>query len=62
MFQASLNYYTNLDSIWEWLHPFCSHSVVGSLKEPKHAHMTFLVAKIVSLTIQLPKQAFTHLT
>ena len=32
---ACLNYQTKLDSIWEWLCPFCSHSQVGSLKEPK---------------------------
>ena len=30
-----LNQKIRLDSVWEWLCPFCSKSQVGSLKEPK---------------------------
>ena len=29
------NQKTRLDSVWEWLRPFCSQPQVGSLKEPK---------------------------
>ena len=35
MQHIACNHQTGLDSVWEWLHLFCSQSQFGNLKEPK---------------------------